>query len=83
MTRGLEPCSVYSLITGASPSQGQRQKMKIELAIVNKNGEVTTGFMRHVAAIGDLVTIEDRDENGLPVKVTGRVLEILTIDETA
>ena len=37
----------------------------------------TVGTTRTEAAVGDVVTVTLRDENGLPISATGEVAEVL------
>ena len=46
------------------------------VAIKDKNGELTIGLV-DMAKVGAAVTVKLRDENGMPIEVTGEVTDIL------
>lgn len=50
---------------------------KVQVAI-KVNDEITTGVVvSGVAAVGETVTVEFHDENGMPVQKKGVVVEVL------
>lgn len=51
------------------------QKSQVAIKV---NDEITTGVVvAGVAAVGETVTVELHDENGMPVQQTGVVIEVL------
>lgn len=46
------------------------------VVIRDQSSEITSGTVDHDVEIGDTVTVQAQDENGMPVEVTGEVIEI-------
>lgn len=65
----------------ASGNRGLERKLnKTMVAIRGKDNEITTGaVVRGAARNGETVTVETRDENGMPVRVDGVVIHVLEV----
>lgn len=48
----------------------------MQVAIKDQDGKVTTGKVS-MAEVGQTVTVDLHNENGMPIKATGEVIEIL------
>jgi hypothetical protein len=48
----------------------------MNVAIKNADGEITVGQVDS-AEVGQVATVSLHDENGMPIKATGEVLELL------
>ena len=48
----------------------------MQVAIKDEAGEISTGKIEF-AEVGQVVTVDLRDENGMPITATGEVIEVL------
>ena len=65
-------------VTGGDASELKEQIMEKTQVAIEVDGEIATGVVESgVAAVGETVTVELHDENGMPVQQTGVVVEVL------